>query len=309
MACEFPVAMFYARELNPSGRRSLVSDVRKALNDTPVYVPCQFCINCRLARANLWTARCLHEFKMHQTSANAFITLTYDDIHLPEKASLVRRHPALFMKRLRKAHGNGVRMFGCGEYGETTGRPHYHILLFNTGFGDGVKYKVSKTGEPLFRSAELSRLWSDDIGCIGECNFGAVSVASIKYVAGYVTKRVRGPKADAHYNGRLPEFAMWSLGLGSSWFDKFHPEVIKADSIIVDGVEMALPRYYNTRYVDFIDQNMSRSAFDKSRMAQLKRARRAQALEAAARDDQSMRRRATRERYVELKSQLFKRDV
>ena len=47
---------------------------------------------------------------------NSFVTLTYDDDHLPEYNSLNYKHFQDFMKRLRKSH-NGVRFYMCGEYG------------------------------------------------------------------------------------------------------------------------------------------------------------------------------------------------
>lgn len=309
MACEFPVVAYYSKVVNPSGKRSLVFRLQDAHSDVAVMVPCQFCINCRLQRSALWSARSMHELRMSSGQGNCFITLTYDDVHLPPRGTLVRRHPQLFLKRLRKAHGAGIRFFGCGEYGETYGRPHYHVILFNFSFSDGRFYKESKTGEPLYRSAELSRLWSDDVGVIGECNYGYVTEKSIKYVAGYVTKKVKGPRADAHYQGRLPEFAMYSSGLGKSWFYKYFAEVIKRDSMIVNSVEVSIPRYYNKLYVDMIDQNMQPARLvDTRKMAELRLARREKALQRASFDDQSMRRRATRERFAEHKAKLFKRD-
>ena len=66
---------------------------------------------------------------------NSFVTLTYDDDHLPEYNSLNYKHFQDFMKRLRKSH-NGVRFYMCGEYGEDFSRPHYHALLFNCFFPD-----------------------------------------------------------------------------------------------------------------------------------------------------------------------------
>lgn len=44
----------------------------------------------------------MHEAQLHQE--NCFITLTYNDEHLPKDQSLVYRDFQLFMKRLRKAH-------------------------------------------------------------------------------------------------------------------------------------------------------------------------------------------------------------
>ena len=48
---------------------------------------------------------------------NSFVTLTYDDDHLPEYNSLNYKHFQDFMKRLRKSH-NGVRFYSEGALGE-----------------------------------------------------------------------------------------------------------------------------------------------------------------------------------------------
>ncbi|WNK14765.1 MAG: replication initiator protein [Microvirus sp.] len=62
-------------------------------------LPCGQCVGCRLDRSNAWAHRCWHEAQLHQD--NAFITLTYDEQHLPENNQLVYRDWQLFMKKLR----------------------------------------------------------------------------------------------------------------------------------------------------------------------------------------------------------------
>ena len=59
----------------------------------------------------------MHEASMHMF--NSFVTLTYDDDHLPEYNSLNYKHFQDFMKRLRKSH-NGVRFYMCGEYDKSS---------------------------------------------------------------------------------------------------------------------------------------------------------------------------------------------
>ena len=89
-------------------------------------LPCGRCVGCRLERSRQWAVRCMHEASMHMF--NSFVTLTYDDNHLPEYNSLNYKHFQDFMKRLRKSH-NGVRFYMCGEYGEDFSRPHYHAIV------------------------------------------------------------------------------------------------------------------------------------------------------------------------------------
>src|SRR4051812_8660340 len=82
-------------------------------------LPCGQCIGCRLEKSRQWAMRLMHERKLHTSSA--FLTLTYDDAHIPAGGTLDKRDFQLFMKRLRKAHSEAkIRFYACGEYGHTT---------------------------------------------------------------------------------------------------------------------------------------------------------------------------------------------
>lgn len=83
---------------------------------------------CRLNRRRLWTHRLLLEQLKHGDSC--FLTLTYDEKHLPEGGSLVPKHAQDFLKRLRSKTNLKLRYYLVGEYGEDTERPHYHVALF-----------------------------------------------------------------------------------------------------------------------------------------------------------------------------------
>lgn len=87
-------------------------------------VPCGSCIGCRINKTSQWTFRLLLEQKNWDKAS--FITLTYDDDHLPSDASLHPEDLTLFWKRLRKnLDGRKIKYFACGEYGDATQRPHY----------------------------------------------------------------------------------------------------------------------------------------------------------------------------------------
>ena len=45
-------------------------------------IPCGRCIGCRLKYSRDWADRCMLEAQYHEH--NVFLTLTYDDSHLPE---------------------------------------------------------------------------------------------------------------------------------------------------------------------------------------------------------------------------------
>lgn len=181
---------------------------------------------------------------MHQVSS--FVTLTYaDEFYHPSLNYSDYQH---FMYRLRRRCGK-TRFFMCGEYGETTLRPHFHAILFGRTFPDGVK-----CGKDIFSSPILSELWPKGFSC-----FGDVTYQSTAYVAGYSCKVVTGPMARDHYKrvdvttGEIlevvPEFGHMSLkpGIGYTWFQKYWPEVYKArDGVVMSGGRtVPAPRYYD----------------------------------------------------------------
>ncbi|QCQ84618.1 replication initiator protein [Blackfly microvirus SF02] len=278
-----------------SGDRSLVFDKRKAHSGVAIEVPCGVCIGCQMSRRREWAIRCMHEMRMH--SASAFVTLTYDDKSIPPGGSLSLYDLQCFMKRLRKVRPAGLRFFACGEYGETFRRPHYHLLLLNSDFSDKRFYKSSASGSALYTSAELTGLWP-----LGRSDIGAVTAGSAAYVAGYVLKK----SESRDYGDLAPEFRVMSRrpGLGSAWLDKFHPEAYKHDSAIMDGSEVGLPRFYDTKF-ELVDP--VRNIFgDSKRLASLKRLRKVRAR--LNPDDLTQRRLRVREAVDLAKSKLFVRE-
>lgn len=214
-----------------------------------IQLPCGQCIGCRLERSRQWAARCMHEAALHDR--NCFITLTYDDAHLPPGGSLVYGDYQAFMRRLRKAAGR-LRFYMCGEYGETTFRPHYHAALFGYDFPDKVTFSRNG-GNILYTSKLLSRLWP-----AGHASVGALTFDSAAYIARYVTKKIVGDKAEAHYRrvdkttGEItqlvPEFNHMSLkpGIGKDWIRLYHPEILANGGLVINGhLCKSIPRYYS----------------------------------------------------------------
>lgn len=249
MACFQPLEGYRSRDVNPSGKRSIVFDIGRGFSDLPVTLPCGRCIGCRLERSRQWAIRCVHEASLHEQ--NCFITLTYDDVHLPYGGSLVLKHFQDFMKRLRFHHGSGIRFFHCGEYGEKHQRPHYHAIIFNFDFPDKVLHQEKK-GFKYYTSEILSDLWGFGFVIIGDVTF-----ESSAYVARYILKKVNGEKADAHYTKMIgeygecvdlkPEYTTMSRrpGIAAGWFDKFGSEVYPSDSVVIRGREMRPPKFYD----------------------------------------------------------------
>lgn len=96
-------------------------------------VPCGHCEDCLRRKRNQWFFRIKQEAKSH--ILNLFVTLTYDDESLVYDGvgnpCVFKGEIQHFMRRLRKQlNPNKIRYFGISEYGPTTLRPHYHIILF-----------------------------------------------------------------------------------------------------------------------------------------------------------------------------------
>lgn len=244
MPCYRPLKGYRASRVNPeTGRRAIVFNARDGMIDMPVDLPCGQCIGCRLERSRQWAIRCVHEASLYER--NCFITLTYNDACLPTDQSLNVKHFQDFMKRLRFKFGAGIRFFHCGEYGEQFSRPHYHACLFNFDFDDKEPiHKEFTIGEyTLFRSDTLDELWEHKgFGSIGEVNFETAA-----YVARYITKKVTGDRADAHYQGRKPEYTTMSRrpGIGKGWFERYTTDVFPHDRVVLRGKEMNPPKYYS----------------------------------------------------------------
>lgn len=231
-------------------------------------VPCGWCIGCRKEYARQWAVRGMHEAKMHED--NCFVTLTYED--MPAYGSLVPRDLQLFFKRLRKAVApKRFSYFAAGEYGERNRRPHYHACLFGLDFADKVLWAV-RGDHRTYRSPLLERCWSD-----GMSEVGSLTYASVRYVAGYITKKISGKvDPDAYIDvdeetgeitSRVPEFSRVSNrpAIGLRWYEKYGKEVRVTDSVVVAGREEKPPRYYDKLFKLFDPVGMAETSDKRER--------------------------------------------
>ena len=191
MPCYKPLRGYRSNTKTQTGKRSIVFNPRHGFIDQPQDVPCGQCIGCRLERSRQWAIRIVHESQMHEQSY--FLTLTYNNEFLPKTGSLQKADVQLFMKRLRKKFGKGIRYYYCGEYGEKFHRPHYHLIIFGCEFPDKILWKIER-GNRLWISEDLNKLWKK-----GYCSIGMVTFESAAYVARYVTKKITGKQANQHY--------------------------------------------------------------------------------------------------------------
>lgn len=252
MVCYHPIKGWKSKALSANGKRQIVFNPSQAYRDMPATIACGQCIGCRLERSRQWAIRCIHEASQYDN--NCFITLTYNDLHLPRDLSLNLDHFQRFMKRLRFKYGANIRFFHCGEYGEKYGRPHYHACLFNFDFKDKTLWTINN-GHRLYVSEELNALWPYGFATIGEVTF-----ESAAYVARYIMKKMTGPMAADHYSrldettGEIyqlkPEYTTMSRrpGIGKVWFDKYKSDVYPHDYVVLKGKKMRPPRFYDTLF-------------------------------------------------------------
>lgn len=245
-------------------------------------VSCGRCMACRLNRGSEWAVRILHEQKLHQDSL--FITLTYNDEHLPKNNSLKRRDLQLFFKRLRKRIK--VRYFAAGEYGENYQRPHYHAALFgvsNKNKEDLLQAWSIKVKHKCSRPSSCEDWWCNH-EALGFIHTGTLTDKSAKYCAKYLTKKLYGDMAKLYeYQNIESEFLLVSRrpqGIGAGYIAKHITQWLNNGFIIIDGNKRPIPRYY-LQYADpdlletykFISKlDLNRKEFDKKRERVLDRA-------------------------------------
>jgi len=213
-------------------------------------LPCGTCIGCRAKQAREWAIRIMHETEMHDESW--FVTLTYSNETLPENGTLYPKHLRTFFKNLRRDKPQlDISYYACGEYGDTTQRPHYHAVVYGLPLLD--KCSLPTRGpNPLWRSETLESYWPH-----GLSEFSTVTPGSAAYVAGYVRKKVTKKANPDHYirvdpdTGELieleKEFSRMSLrpAIGKRWIEKYWADVYPRDFVVMNGREFKPPRYYD----------------------------------------------------------------
>lgn len=211
---------------------------------TEIKLPCRRCIGCRVDRETEWSVRMMHEAEQHKH--NEFVTLTYDEDHLPWDNSLDHSHVQQFIRALRKKTKQKIRFYVAGEYGEQRSRPHYHLILFGLKLTDKIQ-----VAEKSYRSALLTEVWGMGTVDIGQ----NVTRASCVYVAGYMLKdSMKEWEIDFEWPNlitgemrpRKPPYSKMSNrpGVGKAWYEKFGSDVFPNDFVVMDGKKHRSPQYY-----------------------------------------------------------------
>lgn len=230
-------------------------------NARAIQIPCGQCIGCRLERSRQWAVRCIHEASLYEN--NCFITLTYDNEHLPKGGTLVKKHYQDFMKRLRYHYGAArLRYYMCGEYGTQTWRPHYHALLFNHEWEDKKHHTNTAQGHKTWTSRRLDEIWG-----MGQCITAALTFESAAYTSRYITTKITGDLAETHYKRYWPDGTPYWLepeynemsrdgGIGKEWLEKYNTDVYNHDTVIINGRKTRPVKYYDNLYKTINPQRM-----------------------------------------------------
>lgn len=267
------------REVDASGKVWSLDKSSGEVYDL-IRVPCGKCVGCRLDYAKEWSARIVME-SFDYPGRSLFVTLTYDDEHLPCKlrdcdnvyhgvdlakmygdvhaAVLVKKDVQDWLKRLRvtvdrnydEAHKMPIRFYLAGEYGSKGHRPHYHVCLFGLP-NDLTVEGTNKLGQPLYQSELVNETWNQGFTVVGELNTNTAA-----YTARYTLKKAQG--LDNAYNDRLGiprEFVTMSRkpGVGLKYYEDHKTEIYDCDEIILPASSkdkpnvVKPPRYFDIKF-------------------------------------------------------------
>lgn len=261
-------------ELNPNGIRNQLTRMnseylkRSQLIQT---IPCGNCWACQLNYSAEWATRNMLETLEHDHCY--FITLTYDDEHLPIAETMTYKevhkigdkiielpitlendgtwidgtlypdHMKKFLNSLRKHFERkgitGIRYFYCGEYGETTHRPHYHMLLYGAplDLSQNYSYHIDKNFKEHWKNPLIDKYWPYGIHDIANIEW-----SSAAYVSRYCTKKIAVGQNRAQIyaeQGKQEEFIRMSRnpGIGMKYYNLHKLDIYAHDSMVMKTVK------------------------------------------------------------------------
>ncbi|QCS37181.1 replication initiation protein [Tortoise microvirus 65] len=228
----------------------------------PVPLACRVCNTCRADRVSYWERRAKYEW--NNSISSAFVTFTYDNDNVPigrtGQQSLRRddlhRYIDTLRHRLKKDKVLPARcipdfsFIACGEYGDSFGRPHYHVLFFGLDFANCAKY--------------LKTSWRN-----GSIKVDPVKNGAIRYVISYMSKELYGDRRDEEYFDWDIEapFLMCSRGFGSGLFETQRNNIREYGAMKFGTKFFSVPPYWKNKFID-MDIEKADARYENARRVQ-----------------------------------------
>lgn len=179
-----------------------LKDLKTVYGSDNVFVlPCGTCESCRRNKAEEWAIRCSLEAKEHRY--NYFLTLTFDDFHILKASK--KDLDSFFDKLAGWNNERSFKRFCCEEFGELTGRRHFHCVLF-CDFELDLRDPVKCGQFYQYKSDLIDRCWT-----FGHYTLSPFATNCARYVAKYTAK-----------DSKL----YMSRNLGKIYFDRHYQEII-----------------------------------------------------------------------------------
>lgn len=228
------------------------------ISSTVIQIPCGKCIGCRIDYSRSWADRMTYHSLDKKILPNSswFITLTYDDEHLSDLEhsenydlyALNYDHSREFVKRLRnKFRDCQIDFYLSGEYGDSSFRPHFHLICYNVPLDDLEYWKSNEFGDPYYTSDTIEKIWSK-----GFCTISPFTWLGAAYTASYVQKK-RDGRMLCEYTavGLTPERCFSSRRPGIAhdfylehYFDLWKNDGMKVSRSVNSTGHLGIPRYF-----------------------------------------------------------------
>lgn len=222
-------------------------------------IPCGKCYACRLTYSAEWATRILLEKEYYKDDECWFITLTYDEDHLPVKehckyedklyvndgtwgGTLVKSDLQKFIKRIRKDYPSpdfNIKFFACGEYGsdDNSCRPHFHVIIMGLPLKANDMYDVhvdNKFHKEHYKNKYIDKKWK-----YGMHDIGHLEWSNAAYTARYCMKKIGDTWDKEEYakRGKEPEFVTMSRDIGRRYYEDHKDKIWKTDGLIMKTVK------------------------------------------------------------------------
>ena len=183
----------------------------------------------------MWCDRIAFESYTSQ-NASSFLTLTFDEAHMPENRSASKKVMSDFFKRLRYYSNEHFRYFYSSEYGDLHFRLHYHVCMLNF------------DANSLRNIEDVSKAWADKSGYrFGIFTLTPLSTGRIRYTVEYIS--YENPLMNKVYKsiGLSPCVHSCSKSIGADWIYSHADMIRETNGYFSNGVLRPLPRYFQEK--------------------------------------------------------------